>query len=131
MFRVYLSSLHLSCNSMHISLGIDIYNYAIVIVESQVSLVGIVTGYWLDDLGGEGCQECSLLHLVQANSEARLPSTPVGTRGCSLGESGLGVKLTTHLQLILKSRNTGLYIYSLIRFRGVMLNYLFLFNSEC
>jgi hypothetical protein len=74
--------------------------------RSRDNLVGIATGYGLDDVGGGGSsspfrvKKFSLLHIVQTGSEVHPSSYPLGIGGSFRGESGRGVKLTTHLQLV-------------------------------
>jgi hypothetical protein len=62
--------------------------------ESRDSVVGIATGYGLDDRGvgvrvSVG-QDFSPLHIVQTGSGAHLTSYPMGTRGSFLGGKPAG-----------------------------------------
>jgi hypothetical protein len=53
-------------------------------------------------------QEYSLLHVVQTGSWAHPTSYPMGTGGSFPGDKVAGsVKLTTHLQLVPRSRKRG------------------------
>jgi hypothetical protein len=86
-----------------------------VSLGSRNSAVGIATGYGLDSRGvgarvpvGE---RFFPLHVVQTRSGAH----PVS-------ESGQGMKLTTHLQLVPRSRIRDLYIYSPMGLHGVVFN---------
>jgi hypothetical protein len=83
--------------------------------ESRNSSVGIKAGYGLDDWG---VRVRVLVGSTIFSSPRRLnwlwgPPSPLsnGYRG----KSGRGVKLTTHLQLVPRSINVDLYIYSPIR----------------
>jgi hypothetical protein len=74
----------------------------------------IALGYELDDRGSRvrfpaGAGNFSLHHRVQNGSVAHLASYPMGTRGCFLGSSGRGVKLTTHLHLVPKSMSGAIH----------------------
>jgi hypothetical protein len=73
------------------------------IEKSRDSSVGIALGYGLDDRGSRvrftaGAGNFSLHHRVQNGSGAHPASYPMGTRG---------VKLTTHLHLVPRSRMCG------------------------
>jgi hypothetical protein len=72
--------------------------------RSRDSVIGIVTGYGLDDRG-VGVRvpvvSLSLLHVVHTGSAFHQTSYTIGTGGSFLGgKSGRGVKLTPHLQLV-------------------------------
>jgi hypothetical protein len=81
--------------------------------------VGIATGYGLDDRGSRvrfsaGTGNFSLHNRVQNGSGAHSASYPMGTRG---------VKLTTHLQPVLRSKNAWSYTSTPpIRLHGVVLS---------
>jgi hypothetical protein len=86
------------------------------------SSVGIALGYGLDDRGSRvrfpaGAGNFSLHHRVQNGTGAHPASYPMGTRGSFPGgKSSRGVKLTTHLHLVPKSKNPP------IRLHGVVLS---------
>jgi hypothetical protein len=70
-----------------------------------------------------GVRDFSLLHSVQTGSSTHPASYPVGKGTLSLGVKwGTGVKLTTHLHLVLRVRTLELYLHSPIRLHGVVLN---------
>jgi hypothetical protein len=71
---------------------------------------------------GWGQEICYLFHSVQTGSEAHPASYSIGARKFPLGESGRGVKLTTHLYLVPKSRIMGLNLHSPISLHGLVLN---------
>jgi hypothetical protein len=88
---------------------------------SRDSSVGIATSYELDGRGsipGKG-KDFSLFHKVQTALE---PHYAVGIRGSTQGYSGRGVKLTTHLHLVPRSRMMQLYLYSPVRLHDMVLN---------
>jgi hypothetical protein len=66
----------------------------------------------------------SLLHSVQTGSGSTQPPTSYnGFRGIfSRVLSGRGVKLTTHIYVVLRPRMVELYLHSLICLLGIMLN---------
>jgi hypothetical protein len=78
--------------------------------QSRDSSVGIALGYGLDDRSSRvrflvGAGKFSLHHRVQNGSGFHPASYPMGTRGSFPGEkSGRGVKLTTRLRLVWRSR---------------------------
>jgi hypothetical protein len=75
---------------------------------SQGSAVDIATAYGLDDQGVPVVSEFSLLHIVQTGSGAYAASYPMGTRGSFPKSKAAGfVKLTTHRQLVPRSRKCG------------------------
>jgi hypothetical protein len=83
--------------------------------ESHDSSVGIALGYGLDDRGSRvrfsaGAGNFCLHHCVQNGSGAHPVSYSVDTR-CSFlgGKAAGGVKLTTHLHLVLRSKNEWCY----------------------
>jgi hypothetical protein len=90
------------------------------------SAVGIATGYEMDGLGSiPGNAKYCLLHSVQTGYEAHPASYPMGTgNDFPVGKAVRGVKLTTHLHLVPRSRMVELYLYSLICLHGVVLNWL-------
>jgi hypothetical protein len=72
----------------------------------HICIVGIATGYELDtersEFESRYSQEFSLLHVFQTGSGAHPASYPIDT-GCK----ATGVKLTTQLKLVQKSRKCG------------------------
>jgi hypothetical protein len=94
---------------------------------SRDSVVGIATGYWLDD-GGVGVWVPVWSKIFSSpRCPDRLWGPPNllfnGYRGLSpRGESGRVVKLTTLPQLVPKPRKYGLYSHSPIRLHGVVLS---------
>ena len=63
----------------------------------------------------------NVFHVIQTGSGAYPASYIMGTwELLSLGYSGRGVKLTTHLQLVLRSQYVDIYIRSPIRLHGVV-----------
>jgi hypothetical protein len=77
------------------------------------SSAGIALGYGLDDRGSRvrfpaGAGNFSLHHRVQTGSGAHPPFCPMDTRGSFSGrKAACGVKLTTHLRLMPRSRMHG------------------------
>jgi hypothetical protein len=71
----------------------------------------------------EWTRDFSVLHSVQSGSGAHPAFYPVGS-GCSIpsGKIVRGVKLTTLLRLVPRSRMVELYLHSPIRLHGVVLN---------
>jgi hypothetical protein len=64
-----------------------------------------------------------LYHSVDASSGAHPASYMMGIKGSFPGgQSGWGMKLTTHLNLALRSRMVELYLYSHIYLHGILLN---------
>jgi hypothetical protein len=82
---------------------------------------GIRTGR--PGFGSQQKLDFSLLHRLQAGSEAHPASYPRGTGDSFSGskEAG-GVKLITYLHLIQRSRMMELYLYASIYLHGVVLN---------
>jgi hypothetical protein len=64
----------------------------------------------------------SLLHSVRTGSGAHSTSCPVGTGAVSPGGSGRGVKLTTHLHLVPRSRTHDAVAPPSVRLHGVVLS---------
>jgi hypothetical protein len=93
-------------------------------LKSWDSSASTAAGYGLDGQGfiPNGGQDFSLLHNVQTITEAHPASYPVGTRISSTGVKRRSMKLTTHLHVLLRSRMMELYLHSLTRLRGVVLN---------
>jgi hypothetical protein len=96
---------------------------------SRDSSVGIALGYGLDDRGArvrflEGAENFSLHHCVQNGSGAHPASYLMGTRGSfPEGKTAGGVMLTTHLHLVLRSKNEWRYTSTpRIRLHGVVLS---------
>jgi hypothetical protein len=83
--------------------------------HSRDSSVGIALGYGLDDRGSRfrfpaGVGNLSLHRRVQNGSGAHPASYPKGTREYFTGGKAAGVvKLTTHLQLLPRSKNAWSY----------------------
>jgi hypothetical protein len=64
-----------------------------------------------------------LFHSVQTGSGAHPASYSMGNRGSFLGDkAAVGMKLTTHLHLVVRLRMTEIYLHSPLRFHGVVLN---------
>jgi hypothetical protein len=84
-------------------------------MKSHNSSVSIVLGYRLDNQGSRvwflvGAGNFSLHHHIQNSSGAHPASYPMGTRDSfPRGKSGRGVKLTTHLPLVPRSKNEWSY----------------------
>jgi hypothetical protein len=84
--------------------------HGVVRARIAQSVWGVATGWTTkeSEFESQWGQEFSLLHVVQTSSGAHLASCPMGTGvlfpcWCS----GWGLKLTTHLQLVLRSRKLG------------------------
>jgi hypothetical protein len=94
--------------------------YNIYIKWSRDSSVGIMTGYRLDSLGSiPNSARLFLFSSVQTDSGAHTASYPMGTGGSfPKGKSGRGLKLTTHLRLVPRSKNMELQLHSPIRLHG-------------
>jgi hypothetical protein len=69
-----------------------------------------------------GAKDFSLLHDIWATSGAHPVPYPMGSGGSIQTAKQLGVKLTTNLYLVPKSRMVELYLHSAIRLNGVVLN---------
>jgi hypothetical protein len=68
-------------------------------------------------------QVSSLLHSVQTGSGTHPGSYPIGIGIPSPEDKAAGgVKLTTHLHLVPRSRKMELYLHSLIELHGIVLN---------
>jgi hypothetical protein len=68
-------------------------------------------------------QDFFLLHIVQTVSEAHPASYPMGYLGLfPWGQSGRGVKLSTHLHLVPRSRMVELNLHSPIYLHSIVLN---------
>jgi hypothetical protein len=68
-------------------------------------------------------QDSSLLNVVQTDSGSHPACYPMDTIGSNFrGYSGRGVKLTTHLHLVSRSKIVELYLHSPIYLLGVVLN---------
>jgi hypothetical protein len=89
-----------------------IYIYIFILIKSRDSAVGTAGAYGLDD-GGVGFRvpvglKFSLLHLVETGSGVYTTFYLMGNGGFFPGgKRGRDVKLTTHLQLVLRSRKRG------------------------
>jgi membrane-bound inhibitor of C-type lysozyme len=69
-------------------------------------------------------QEISLLHNIPTGSGAHPASHTVGTRGCfPRGKTARGVKLTTHLHIVLRLTMVELCLHSCARLYGVVRNF--------
>jgi hypothetical protein len=69
-------------------------------------------GYGLDDWGFESRQRLGIFLITTASRRALEPTQPPFQwvpGALSLGQSGRGVKLTTHLQLVPRSKNAWSY----------------------
>jgi hypothetical protein len=85
--------------------------------------VGVATGYGLDRLSSiPSTTRFSLLHSVQTGTGAHPASYPTGTRSSFPGVKRQGVKLVTHLHLVLRSWKLELYLHSPIFLHGIVLN---------
>jgi hypothetical protein len=75
-------------------------------------------------LGSYQGQDFALLHGDQTGSEADVASYPVGTWALSprVKRQGGGVKLTTDLNLVPRSRKVELYLHFPICLHGILLN---------
>jgi hypothetical protein len=83
------------------------YDLFYLICWRRDSAVGIATGCGLDGRGVGG-EDSSPLHVVETGSEAHTASYQMGYGGSFHGgKSGRGVKLTTRLQLVPRSRTRG------------------------
>jgi hypothetical protein len=71
-----------------------------------------------------GARNFSLPHSVKISSGAHPALSAMGTGAPSLGESGRGVRLTTHFHIVPRSSMVELYLRSPIRLHGAVLNYL-------
>jgi hypothetical protein len=100
-------------------------------LRSWYSAVGLANGYRLDDRGVDRSSSPGRLKnfLFSTSSTLTLGSTQLPIQwvpgALSLGgKAAGGVKLYTHLQLVLRSRNMDLYIHFPLRLHGVALNWL-------
>jgi hypothetical protein len=108
----YLLALRSKYSSL--TLCYQITSVCVFLLKSRDSSVGIALGYGLDDRGSRvrfpaGARNFSLHHRLQNGSgpPPLQPPTQCVTGALSVGESGWGVKLTTHLHLVPKSRMSG------------------------
>jgi hypothetical protein len=91
--------------------------------------VGIATRLWAVPPRNQGSfpdkdkRFFSLLHDVQTGSGVHPASYTVGTRASFQKLSGRGMKLTTHLHLVPRSRILEQYLDSPMRLHGVVLQY--------
>jgi hypothetical protein len=90
------------------------FNMKSLMSKSRDSSVGIALGYGLDDRGSRvrfpaGAGNSSLHHRVQTGSGAHPASYPMGTGGSFPGINGRGLKLTTHLHLVPRSKEEWSY----------------------
>jgi hypothetical protein len=82
-------------------------------------------GHWLDSRGSSpGRGNIFLIHSVQTVSGAHPVSYPTVPGFFARRYSGRGVKLTTHLHLLPRSRIMKLYLHAPILFHGIVLNHL-------
>jgi hypothetical protein len=87
------------------------------------SSVGTKTGYGLESRGSVPGASFFFLHSVQTVSGAHQDSYPMDTWGDFLGGlSEWGLKLTTRLHLVSKSRMVELYFHSSIRLHAILFN---------
>jgi hypothetical protein len=91
---------------------------------SRDSSAGIAVGYGAGRPGFNSRQY--KIFLFTASKPTLKPTHPMGIWGSipreGGGQSGRGVKLTTHLHLVLRSRKMELYLYSLICVHGIVLH---------
>jgi hypothetical protein len=104
-----------------------IYVFPLDTTESRDSAVGIATGYGLDDQGVGVRVLVGSKIFISASLPDRHWGPPSllfnGFRGLfPRGSSGRGVKLTAHLQLMLRSENRGSVNPLPIRLHGAVLN---------
>jgi hypothetical protein len=106
----------------------ECYTTPNLILHDFVTPVDITLGYGLDVRGSRvrfpaGAGNFSLHHRVQNGSGAHPASYPMGTRvSFPGGKSGRGVKLTTHLHLVPRSKIEWSYNSTPpIRLHGVVL----------
>jgi hypothetical protein len=104
------------------------FHYCNTILKSRDSSVGIALGYGLDDRGSKvrfpAGAGIFFHHRVQ-NCSGFLPTSyPMGTRGSFPGsKEARGVKLTTHLHLVPRSKNEWSYTsIPPIRLHGMVLS---------
>jgi hypothetical protein len=71
-----------------------------------------------------GARDFSLFYSVETSSGVHLASYPVGMEGSFHRDKAAGVKLTTYLYLVLRSRMVNLNLSSPICLHGVVLSYL-------
>jgi hypothetical protein len=116
-YATSLAIITLTCLAFrHIGLlnryDIEVFIFVYFIGGSRDSSVGIAIGYGLEN-GGVGVpvpvvQEFSLLHVFQIGSGVHPTSYTIDTGSSFLGgKAAGGVKLTTHLQLLPRSRKCG------------------------
>jgi hypothetical protein len=92
--------------------------------EKRKFSVGIATGYGLDGAGSipGGSKIFPSAQLPGQNWD---PLSLLSNEHRGLfprGYSGRGVKLTTHIHLVPSSRKVELYLHSLLRLHGIVLN---------
>jgi hypothetical protein len=69
-----------------------------------------------------GARDFSLLYSVQTGSGSQIAPYPMGTGAFSTEVKQADVKLTTHLNLVPRSRMMQLYLHSFTRLDGEVLN---------
>jgi hypothetical protein len=126
----FLSFIIICCNVhevISVSLVETYFCEIITFMRSRDSVVGIATGYGLDDQGvGVRVpvgQEFSILHVVQTGFGVHPTSYPMGTGGSFPGGKAAGAwswPLTS--SYFRGQENVDLYIHSPIRRHGVVLN---------
>jgi hypothetical protein len=84
----------------------------------------MATGYGLTTVGLDSSpgRVKNILHIVQTGSDVQPTSYSMGTGDSSPRVKRRDVKLTTHLELVPRSKNVDLYVHSPIRLHGVVLN---------
>jgi hypothetical protein len=90
-------------------------------IRSWDTSVGIATGYRLDCSGSISGRE-KFSHHPDKLCGPPIPLTNEYRELFPGGKSGRGSKLTTHLLLVPRSRMVELYLHSLIRLHGIVLN---------
>jgi hypothetical protein len=110
----------------HFHCKTEIHSRTYPSLRSRGSSVGTAMSYGLHGRGSipGRARHFSQFHDVQIASEAHPASCPLDTEGSFLGGKATGMKVTTHLHLVLRSRIVELYLHSLIRLHGVVLNQL-------
>jgi hypothetical protein len=102
--------------------SLNVYTLCIQNTRTRVSSVSIATG-WTVEVRFSAGSSSSLFLSVQTVSDTHPGSYLMGTGGLFPGKkSGLGMKLTSHLHLVPRSRMMELYLHFTIWFCGIELN---------